>query len=258
MAINKKEIFDNALVGEILDIDKLCDCNDFETIKEGLNNYPLSINEYLDSLFKKNKQKEIFQFAIDLGLNDFAYWFAYKKDDRSFEEQLESNLLSERRKGKSFINDKWFFKNPRSNSHCDDRVFSSPKTREEVVDSLLSDLSLQIDKKTLTEGLTKEYFDTLFGQENYELLAIKLCVMLEAILKCDFHYQGTFEEMLSRYSKEKGSDMDEDGNWFETEESQLFHKLRKYRNAIVHAEKQSEKLAPDEIRKLIDYVYKLG
>lgn len=259
MVINKKEIFENALVGGILDIDKLCECNDFETIKEGLRSYPLCVEEYLSNLWKENKQREIFQFSIDNDLNDFAHWLARRKeDDHSFTKRLESALLREREHGKTFVNDNWFFENPRKNGCYNGRVFSSPRAHDEVVNSLLRDLSLKIDKQTITEGLTKEYFETVFDQESYELLAIKLCVRLEAILKCDFHYQGTFEEMLSCYSKENGSEMDEDGRWIETEESQLFHKLRKYRNAIVHAERQSENLTQDELRKLIDYICKLG
>ena len=43
-----------SLENGIVNIDKLLACNDFETIKEGLNNYPLTINEYLKEVEKLN------------------------------------------------------------------------------------------------------------------------------------------------------------------------------------------------------------
>lgn len=121
---------------------------------------------------------------------------------------------------------------------------------------------MKIDKQTLTNGLTREYFEKLYNDKNYELLVIKLCVRLEAILKCDFHYEGTFEEMLSKYSKKHGYDSIDDGwgymDTVEKEENKIFHMLRKYRNDIVHAEKNQESLSDDELKLAIEYVLKLG
>ena len=112
--------------------------------------------------------------------------------------------------------------------------------------------------KLLANILTKEYFESLLQSNNLELLVIKLCVKLEAILKCDYKYEGTFEEMLSKFTEKHGY---EDDGWeysVESNRSKLFHKLRKYRNGIVHPEQAKESLTVDELKSLIKYVCELG
>lgn len=54
-----------SLENGIVNIDKLLACNDFETIKEGLNNYPLTINEYLKDKYKEGDLRTIFEWSVD-------------------------------------------------------------------------------------------------------------------------------------------------------------------------------------------------
>ena len=43
-AFDKQTVINMSIENGVLNIDNLLACNDFETIKEGLNNYPLTIN----------------------------------------------------------------------------------------------------------------------------------------------------------------------------------------------------------------------
>ena len=51
MKFDKDKAIQEAMVDGIVDIDKLLACNDFETIKDGLTNYPLNVPEYLEKLY---------------------------------------------------------------------------------------------------------------------------------------------------------------------------------------------------------------
>lgn len=266
---NKQAAIDSSMENGVVDIDKLLSCNDFEIIKEGLSNYPLTINEYLDERYKQGDYRTIYRWAIDHDANVLAdylvtnvlpstYHFGDKiKDTDDLIDHVVDKL---RRNGTKFINDKYFY--GQNVTHLRYGEIARPSAiKEKVVSTIINDLALKLDKKTITAGLTREYFDDLFTSGNYELLVIKLCVRLEAILKSDFHYQGTFEEMLSQYSKEHGYHDVDDGGYItreETEQNKIFHKLRKYRNDIVHAEKQQEKLSLDQLKLAIEYVFKLG
>ncbi|HKL72596.1 MAG TPA: hypothetical protein VJY64_00215 [Candidatus Onthovivens sp.] len=259
MNFDRKNAIKNAMVDSIIDIDKLIECGDYETIKDGLTNYPLTVDEYVEKIFNEGKKRTVFQYMIDNNYIDTARWFVNSKGEETFQSVFETEFDNKIRDGVALINDKYFY--PGNDRYL--YGYSDQKvTHEEVAEKILKELALKLDKQTLTAGLTKEYFDKLFEQGEYELLVIKLCVRLEAILKCDFHYEGTFEEMLSKYSTEYGFNVIDDGwgytNNEETYLNELFHKLRKYRNDIVHAEKNQESLSEEQLKNAIECVCKLG
>lgn len=268
---DKQAAINSSIENGIINIDKLLACNDFETIKEGLNNYPLTINEYLKAKYAQGDYRAVFQWAVDNKVNQIADYlitgklpmlnYGLRGKESAFDDLVDSVIDDAKGKGKNFINDQYFYK--KSNGYYGySRPIKPDFTKEEVVNKIITDISLKLDKQTLTAGLTREYFEDLFNKGNYELLTIKLCVRLEAILKCDFHYEGTFEEMLTKYSKQHGYDSVDDGWGYmsdvETDQNKIFHKLRKYRNDIVHAEKNEASLAPDQLKLAIEYVCKLG
>ncbi len=277
---NKQDAIKSSLENGIINIDKLLACNDFETIKEGLSNYPLTINEYLKNCYKDGDLRTIFQWSIDndatmisnvvMEESDLASLSNYLKSRRfitnvkviSFDDLVDYEIALLKGKGKKFINDNYFYIKKDNDRYYSSDFIRMDKNKEQVADEIIKELSLKIDKKTLTAGLTKEYFEKLYNEKNYELLVIKLCVRLEAVLKCDFHYQGTFEEMLSQYSKEHGYEEVDDGYGYsstvEKEENLIFHKLRKFRNDIVHAEKNQDPLSSEELESAIKYVISLG
>ena len=86
---------------------------------------------------------------------------------------------------------------------------------------------------------------------------------LEAILKCDYKYEGTFEEMLNEYCNLKLR-WDEDDGWGYTVSRSddktigALNKLRMKRNSIVHATKSDVELSLEDIKYCIDYICKMG
>lgn len=110
--------------------------------------------------------------------------------------------------------------------------------------------------KTHLAALLYEYI-----KGNRDLVIIKLCVRMEAILKCD-GYIGDFAEMLDKYCNEKLTWSEDDGwGYFYNKSDEkiinLLHKLRKIRNSLVHSEKTDESMSEDEIKQCIDYICSL-
>lgn len=251
MKFDKEKAIQEAMVDGIVDIDKLLACNDFETIKDGLTNYPLNVPEYLEKLYNEGNKRKIFEYAVDHKLNNVADW-CINANNNTLSDTIEKDIYEARRYNNniSFINDNYFFMNSYGRH---DSAF----THEEIRDGILEELALKIDKQIITEGLTEEYFNNLLNQGNIELLVIKLCVRLEAVLKCDFHYEGTFEEMLSEYTRDTREYDDWNGE-SDSIESDCFHKLRRFRNDIVHAQKDGIEMSKEELEEAIEYVCQLG
>jgi hypothetical protein len=106
--------------------------------------------------------------------------------------------------------------------------------------------------------LTKEYFESELAKGNTEIVIIKLCVRLEAILRCDYHYEGDFSEMLNEYCSKNGQTDDGWGYSVDAEFVKYLHKLRKCRNSIVHSERSEEVMSVEEIKYCIDYICRMG
>lgn len=75
------------------------------------------------------------------------------------------------------------------------------------------------------------------------MVIIKLCVRMEAILKCDYHYEGDFSEMLDRFCNHNNSNY-----------TKMLNDLRKQRNGIVHSEKSLSPMPDEEIKQCIEYI----
>lgn len=260
MNFNEEDALKTSVVDGILDIDKLISCNDFNTIKKGLNNYPLNFNEYLNNLLESKKYKELFEYSINNDFSNTSYWFLNRYGN--IKEALKRDIFNKVKNQNgvykfNYLNEKYF----KYDYFCLEEP-AQIQYRNNIVKKIIGDISLKIDKETLTKDLNKEYFEKLYNDKNYELLVIKLCVRLEAVLKCDFHYVGTFEEMLSQYSSQYGYHKYYDDDWSydeETESNKIFHKLRKYRNDIVHPEKQTTNtINSDQLKLAIDLVLRLG
>lgn len=119
---------------------------------------------------------------------------------------------------------------------------------------LISDISYELESEKVVSDLTKVYFETEVAKGNVEMVIVKLCVRLEAVLHSTYHYEGDFSEMLNKYCNAYGQ---EDDGWGYNQEAKFvkyLQKLRKCRNGIVHSEKTQEKLSLDEIRYCIDYI----
>ena len=232
--LEKEQIINDCLMDGVINIDKLLSCNDFETIKDGLLTKPLTREEWLIEKYEEGLYREIFEWLVD---NDNSY--AREFISGEFKPGHEKNV-------DKFTKVAFYVcKNARF-SDVNDKYLKN-KDPKEVIDKIIKDLSLKIDKVTLTEGLTEEYFKRLLMLNEVEILVVKLCVKMEAVLRCDYKYEGTFEEMLNRYT----NNLD---NSDETDLAELLNKLRKKRNDIVHPTKVSVELSKTELEALIGYI----
>ena len=123
---------------------------------------------------------------------------------------------------------------------------------------VLDDCANLYDKESKVAELTKEYFESELEKGNTEIVIIKLCVRLEAILRCDYHYEGEFSEMLNEYCSKHGREDDGWGYDVEANFVKYLHKLRKCRNNIVHSERTEEAMTIDEIKFCIEYICRIG
>ena len=265
----------------IMDVDKLLALNDFKIIKAGFESYPIVAEEWMKKRVESKDYRTVFRFCVDYGFDELAKAmflaspseteiigyleencrpaFAYRSTSKSSDfllVGLRKYFQYKRRTSRgSITNDKYFFSYEAWSGRC---VY--PKADpDDFREKTLKNLSLKMDKETLTAGLTQDYFQGLLENGSIELLVIKLCVRLEAVFKCDYHYEGTFEEMMSKFNSAYGYEDDGYGyNQVESERTRIFVKLRKYRNDIVHAEKTASAMSKDELEKVIDYVIKLG
>lgn len=245
-----------------VNIDKLLKCNDFKLIKYAFENYPICFQEMLEVYLTKKQYRELYEFAVDNEFSSIANSVLCLSIEGRGIEGIKSAIKSVSENvylsGNAFDVNRKHFVIQKPYGYRDNRKPLPRITSEELKDKILKDLQLKIDKETLTNGLTKEYFESLLQSNNLELLVIKLCVKIEAILKYDYKYEGTFEEMLSKFTEKNGYEDDGWGYNVESDRSKLFHKLRKYRNGIVHPEQSKEVLTVDELKSLIKYVCDLG
>ncbi len=127
---------------------------------------------------------------------------------------------------------------------------------------IIEEASLKWDKEKTIGNLTKEYFYDELSKDNIEMVIIKLCVRLEAILKSDYHYEGDLSEMLKQFCSQYGYYEEDDGwGYFNSRERDFvkpLHKLRKTRNSIVHSEKIEEEMTEEELEFCIDYICQMG
>ncbi len=258
---SKDEIFiESCLNNGILMLAKVLESNNYKVIQKAFDKYPITVYELLDDLYQAKKYNELYKYAIDHDLDGIAKQLLNLNDPRFKESYL---ILEIERQEKENDANYSFYNNFLSKNYKYPYPSLDPKKpkAKAIKEGILNKLAQKIDKETITKGLTKDYFESLLTKnykENAELLVIKLCVKLEAIFKCDYNYEGTFEEMMSKFTSKYGQEDDGWGYMVDSERTKLFHKLRKIRNNIVHSEQTSDSLTNEELEKLIKYVCELG
>ncbi len=266
----------------IIDIDELLATKDFQLIKKAILEHPIhpfeldyaQIKELYEALENKNWRK-LFAYAVDnvditgeAGRRNISIAII-NADSDAIKKHLD-NI------GKFFIA-RWnaSFKQYHSSSV---KSYASPNTIKLRYDSdteiyslegiseylnqyrqqVIEDASLKWDKEKIIEDLTKEYFYNELSKKNIEMVIIKLCVRLEAILKSDYHYEGDLAKIINQYCDNHGKEYDDWGYLGEYDFVKHLHKLRKQRNSIVHSEKNDEEMTEEEIKFCIDYICSLG
>jgi hypothetical protein len=122
---------------------------------------------------------------------------------------------------------------------------------------IIDDCALQLDMERVTDDLDEAYFRNELAKGNFEIVIIKLCVRLEAILRGKYHLEGDFSEMINQYCSKYGTEDDGWGYNVEAGFVKYLHKLRKCRNGIVHSEKTNETMSIEELKYCIEYICKM-
>ena len=260
---NPQEIFiTSCLKYGIVSIQKLLKCDDISIIEYALDHYPISFKEMLDKYLEKKDYRGLYKFAIDNDFTGIALELVRLKNGDIDGIKKAINLAANQvyLEGNKFDVNRSYFVNTNNSGLSNYRMMRNPAPRltsEQVKNNVLAELKMEEDRAAALEGLDLQYFISLLESNNIELLIIKLCVRLEAMLKYDFRYSGTFEEMLNKYIEKYCCEDDGWGYMVESRSAYLLHKLRKYRNGIVHPEQAKEQLSNSELKELINYICKL-
>lgn len=141
----------------------------------------------------------------------------------------------------------------------------------------------RIEREKIARGLTKEYFEELLSSGSNELFYIKLCSLLDAIFRFDYHYEGEdFSSRMNAHFRKleanapKSSDCDDGWGYMvidnEYENSvvipekekiehlrDIFYRLRVLRNNVAHSEQvKVNELSPAEMKECLEYVFSIN
>lgn len=244
----------SAIQEGIICIDELLEVKGFKTIKSALEKYPIHRLEQLYNMLKEGKNRELFQMAVDDKNTKFAT-LIIKNNKEDILEYIFSCY-----KNYNGINGRhlYYFENGRridlSNiSYNTKNIDMFLEKLNLCKQRIINELSLKMDKERIAGDLTKEFFENELSKGNTDMVIVKLCVLLEAILRCDYHYEGDLSDMISKYCSGFNT-YDDEGNDFDPYTPKMLHKLRMNRNSIVHSEKCKETLTIDDIKWCIDYI----
>lgn len=255
----------SAIHNGIVDIKELKEIANFTAVKKALNDYPVHPFELVYRMYQQQKWRELFEFSVDYDINRLSDAILHQNKEEIKENILEiwtkDNQPYNRLKSLCFNNNELYV-SIREISYGS-RTNHNQKSIQEVIDYLnevrqriISELSNKFDKEKIVGELTKDYFYSELSKGNKELVIIKLCVRMEAILKCDYNYQGDFSEMLDRFCGQFNT-YDDEGNDYDPYTPDMLNRLRRQRNSIVHSEKTVEPMSDDDIKQCIDYICSL-
>ena len=286
-------IIQSSIHNGIVVIDELLAVNDADLIEKTLEKYPVSKYELLNDILEKVRQavesdnwRFIFEYAVDHGDENLAYYVLNEKKDRIISWLSDKGKLPFmgwghtaydffRQNEKENINSKYFQlrSKERFSGEMQISAHNLPQKRNLKIIYNITDLVeyIKLCKKQVVddfkashnadkiiEELNEEFFRNELANGNDELVAIKLCVRLEAVLKAKYHYEGEFSEMLERFCKEQGKYLADDGYGYMMPRAEDFvscpQNPRKYRNSIVHSEKKGDKMTKEELSFCIQYI----
>ena len=249
----------------VICLEKLLEYKNFDFIKRILNTYPITTYEIqcatIESIAVRLWKKDwryLFEYAVDHGYKTFVNYILARDVDScgkfinslfehigniTYPDKAKSNAkYMQLREGSSFGGD-----------YKGKLAFIAACKKQ-----ILDDCALKLDMDRVTDNLDEAYFKNELAKGNFEIIIIKLCVRLEAILRGKYHYDGDFSEMLNQYCSKYGREDDGWGYDVEANFVKYLHKLRKCRNNIVHSERTEEAMTIDEIKFCIEYICRMG
>lgn len=234
----------------LVNIDELIATKNLKIIKTTLAKYPIHPVEQLIQWLNNNELRKIFEYMIDKG-ETARYDDPLNKEyiDR-IARAIVQNDIEEIKKLLYSV----YQRSPRINSKFNiSGTITAPRSFEDILkymdeykQRIIQQCTFDLEKGEVVNELTKEYFEVELKKGNVEIVVIKLCVRLEAILRSTYHYEGDFSEMLDEFCLAKRNIR-----------SEFLQKLRMCRNSIVHAEKKKDMLTLEEIQHCIDYICNL-
>ena len=255
----------SAIHNGVLCIDEILATNNYKLIKKAIETYPVTLFEIqgavIESAIKHlsdNNWRDLFKYSVD-NCDKKLITFVLERDAVSCGKILNYYL--------EHIGNITYPEDTKSNSnHMKLRKRASfgsdYKGKLAFIDAckkqILDDCALKLDMDRVTDDLDEVYFKAELEKGNFEIIIIKLCVRLEAILRGKYHYEGDFSEMLNQYCSKHGREDDGWGYDIEANFVKYLHKLRKCRNNIVHSERTEEAMTIDEIRFCIEYICRMG
>lgn len=250
----------------IVNIDKLLACKKSRIIKKGLTNYPLFFHDLLYHMFDKKNYRELYKFAIDYEFQNLAKSILYVKSDHygygrsAVEKEIKSVI-------EKVYNNSSYYDNINIETLIVNRSYLQKYSRynyprysieelkgitQETIEELSRQADLQLDIDDVMSELTDEYLNKLLEDKNFDLLIIKLCVKLEAILRCNYNLEGTLEEIINSFSDmylRENEDEEEARDICE-----LLKRLRIKRNSIAHPNNNQVELSVKELQKCMKFI----
>ena len=254
----------SALHCGVLCIDEILATNDYKLIKKAIETHPITTYELKCSLIEcaidylvKNDWRSLFEYAVDNGYEALVNHIIASDTDscRKFLNSLFDHIGEITYPDGAKSNSNYMKLRDRTrveNNHASKVAFITACKKQ-----ILDDCALKLDMDRVTDDLDEAYFRNELEKGNFEIIIIKLCVRLEAILRGKYHYDGDFSEMLNQYCSKYGREDDGWGYEVEAKFVRYLHKLRKCRNSIVHSEKTNDTMLLEELEFCIDYICKM-
>lgn len=263
--VNKEfdEKITTCLEYDIVNINKLLAFKDLELFNYAIDNYSFCLKDKLNKFVQDENIKGLFKYIVDHKIIDLIHLYTWineysetKLVDKTKEtiNRICNDIYKYKQRAKYYlleVNFQYYLKSHNQNTN-------------EVLSSVLNKLQLESIKDNKIGDITKDYLMDLFNTQtkgNYELLIIKLCSKLEAILKYDYQYNGTFDEMLTHFFNEHLR-IDDDEDYCYTEYNRIrnnLSSLRILRNNIVHCTNDGKSdITLNELKFCINYICKLN
>lgn len=255
----------DSIINNVLDINQLLKTTDnLERIEAIINKYPIHFLEYLSDLIIEENKRELYRYAVDNSLKELKR-FVLEDSKNGVSENIEDlqninsdyfemkDIIPIRRKVMSF-----------GKLGYEIRICVDLKDKfKPIKEKIIARIKLQKERNNVVRDISKQYLLDELEKGNVDRVAIGLCKKLEAILRCDFKYEGDLLEMLNEFCSKKLSWEEDDGWGYmvgrrDEKTISLLNKLRMLRNSFAHAEATDVELSNEELMYCINYICKLA
>ena len=228
----------SAIHDGILVVDELLESGDYKAIEEAIRKYPIHEIEKARDLSLLCRIEHHRDYPYDLYGSKIVITGANAKYIQQFLETTINNHVT-----------------PRESLKYPQTIDEAMQLMQETKKMILEHAKLKYDKEDILKELNRDYFLNQLEAGNKEIVIIKLCKRLEAILKGTYLYKGDLLSMLDQYIYEHEQCWDNlREEYYDAEICSYLHKLRITRNNLVHAETATETMTEKEIVMCIDYI----